>query len=174
MAAFISAEELRSFVGNTKVDDGGALQLAVDVACSKVVDLCGPVQIETVTDELVDVSGADEACLRWRVRELLAVKDSDGATLTLSEWRATGQRLRRRDCGRIWSDLLVSYSAGYVAAGERAPAWARSMALHIAQQHLRTQRRFASPQDQTPAGFLVPKAALEEGADYLLAPGGLS
>lgn len=174
MAAFISAEELRGFVGNAKVDDSGALQLAVDVACSKVVDLCGPIQIETVTDELVGISGADEACLHWRVRELLAVKDAGGAALTLSEWRASGQRLRRRDGGRIWSDLLVSYSAGYATVGERAPAWARSMALHIAQQHLRTQRRFATPQDQAPTGFLVPKVALEEGADYLLTPGGLS
>lgn len=175
--AWITADDLRGFIKNVAAQDETFLDLAVDVACGKVEDLCGPIEFATITDEVSEVVGSDRVKLAAYVtRTLTKVADlRTGFEYPLTDWLADGQVLRRRDKCRIPADILVSYETGYfdpAVVGVKAPAWARSMALHIGQQYLITMRRFGAQQgaNPVPTGFLVPNAALAVGHDYLLAP----
>jgi len=96
-----------------------------------------------------------------------------GVAQDLTLWRWDGQLLKRRDGYRQWRSLLVTYDIGYydaTAPSPVAPAWARSMALHIGQQWLKTVGKFRSASGTDPVGFLVPFPALEAGRDYMLVP----
>lgn len=176
MASWIDNSLLRTFVKNVNADDEAMIGLAVDVACGKVEELCGPIVNTTVTGEVHDVRGSDELCLRYRATSLVSITTEAGTTLTPSDWAVDGQVLRNK-AGRCYDEVLVvTYTSGYfddTNPSAKAPAWARSAALHIGQQHMRTLRRFGQT-TEGPQGFLVPAAAMEEMADHLLAPDGVS
>ena len=172
--AWLDPSVLRSFVKNTNADDEAMIALAVDVACGKVEELCGPIANTTVTESVTARSGKSK--LRYRATSLVSITTEAGTTLTPSDWAVDGQLLRNKS-GTCHDDVLVvSYSSGYfddTNPSAKAPAWARSAALHIGQQHMRTLRRFGQTAEG-PQGFLVPAAAMEEMADHLLAPDGFS
>ena len=169
--AWIETSLLRTFVKNVNADDEAMIGLAVDVACGVVEELCGPIANTTVTESVTARSGKSK--LRYRATSLVSITTEAGTTLTPSDWAIDGQLLRNKS-GTCYGDVLVvSYTTGYIATGDTAPAWARSAALHIGQQHMRTMRRFGQT-TEGPQGFLVPAAAMEEMADHLLAPDGFS
>lgn len=171
---FITADDLREMAGMKAAESDTRVKLAVDVACETVVAKCGPMLVRPITDELVEVAGSTEVRLEFRVRTLTAVKDArTGTVLTLTDWHAEGQVLKRWDRGPIYSDLLVTYDAGEytgIAPDVTAPGWARSAALHIGQQWLRVTKRFSlgSNDQETAIGFLIPKAAEDEMHEHLL------
>ena len=73
-----------------------------------------------------------------------------------------------------WTSIGSRTTSGYfddTNPSAKAPAWARSAALHIGQQHMRTLRGF-SQTTEGPQGFLVPAAAMEAMDDHLLAADG--
>ena len=172
--AWIDNSLLRTFVKNTNADDEAMIALAVDVACGKVEELCGPIANTTVTESVTVRSGKSK--LRYRATSLVSITTEAGTTLTPSDWAVDGQVLRNK-AGRCYDEVLVvTYTSGYfddTNPSAKAPAWARSAALHIGQQHMRTLRRFGQT-TEGPQGFLVPAAAMEEMADHLLAPDGFS
>ena len=172
--AWLDPSVLRSFVKNTNADDEEMINLAVDVACGKVEELCGPIANTTVTESVTARSGKSK--LRYRATSLVSITTEAGTTLTPSDWAVDGQLLRNK-AGRCYDEVLVvTYASGYfddTNPSAKAPAWARSAALHIGQQHMRTLRRFGQT-TEGPQGFLVPAAAMEEMADHLLAPDGFS
>lgn len=169
--AWIETSLLRTFVKNVNADDEAMIGLAVDVACGVVEELCGPIANTTVTESVTARSGKSK--LRYRATSLVSITTEAGTTLTPSDWAIDGQLLRNKS-GTCYGDVLVvSYTTGYIATGDTAPAWARSAALHIGQQHMRTMRRFGQT-TEGPQGFLVPAAAMEEMADHLLAPDGFA
>lgn len=160
---------LRGFIKNGSPGDETFLELAVDGACAKVDELCGPTLLTTITDEFVPVGSRRKVMLSCRVRQLMTVVDSaTGDELTgFSAWR---QRLQRDDRAQIGTDLLVTFTSG----ADAAPTWATSAALSIAQQYLRSMRRFAQAGAQAvdaPVGFLVPKVAMDFMEDHLLIRG---
>ena len=176
---WITSEDLRGFVKNLQAGDEQWLQLACDVAVEKVEELCGPIAWADITEEYVQVERSPEVCLSNRVtRGLVGITTYDGLALTVTDWRADGQVLQRRDHALIATDLLVSYRTGYyddTVKGAAPPSWAKAMALPIAQQYLTAMRRFTQTgQPPTGAAFLVPYAALEVGHDYLLWKGGVA
>ena len=172
--AWVETSLLRTFVKNVNADDEAMIGLAVDVACGKVEELCGPIANTTVTESVTVRSGKSK--LRYRATSLVSITTEAGTTLTPSDWAVDGQVLRNK-AGRCYDEVLVvTYTSGYfddTNPSAKAPAWARSAALHIGQQHMRTLRRFGQT-TEGPQGFLVPAAAMEEMADNLLAPDGFS
>ena len=172
--AWLDPSVLRSFVKNLNADDEEMINLAVDVACGIVEELCGPIANTTVTESVTARSGKSK--LRYRATSLVSITTEAGTTLTPSDWAVDGQVLRNK-AGRCYDEVLVvTYTSGYfddTNPSAKAPAWARSAALHIGQQHMRTLRRFGQA-TEGPQGFLVPIAAMEEMADHLLAPDGFS
>ena len=172
--AWLDPSVLRSFVKNLNADDEEMINLAVDVACGMVEELCGPIANTTVTESVTARSGKSK--LRYRATSLVSITTEGGATLTAADWVPDGQVLRNK-LGRCYDDVLVvTYTSGYFDSDDdnaKAPAWARSAALHIGQQHMRTLRRFGQT-TEGPQGFLVPAAAMEEMADHLLAPDGFT
>jgi len=173
--SWITPDDLRTFVSNQKPGDDPLLTIAADVACGKVENLCGPIAWTAIVGERVEVQGATEVCLQYRVtRGLTDVSAYYPANpYTLTDWVAEGQVLKLKARTPIYTDLSVSYLTGYFDATDTAaiaPAWARSMALHIGQQWLKTVGKFRSSASTDPVGFLVPFPALEAGRDYLLAP----
>lgn len=172
--AWIDPSLLRVFVKNVNADDEAMIGLAVDVACGVVEELCGPIANTTVTESVTARSGKSK--LRYRATSLVSITTEAGTTLTPSDWAVDGQVLRNK-AGRCYDEVLVvTYTSGYfdnTNPSAKAPAWARSAALHIGQQHMRTLRRFGQT-TEGPQGFLVPAAAMEEMADHLLAPDGFS
>ena len=175
--AWIETSLLRTFVKNVNADDEAMIGLAVDVACGKVEELCGPIANTTVTESVTVRSGKSK--LRYRATSLVSITTEAGTTLTPSDWAVDGQVLRNK-AGRCYDEVLVvTYTSGYFNSADspevkRAAApWAFSAALHIGQQHMRTLRRFGQT-TEGPQGFLVPAAAMEEMADHLLAPDGFS
>lgn len=172
--AWLDPSVLRSFVKNLNADDEEMINLAVDVACGMVEELCGPIANTTVTESVTARSGKSK--LRYRAASLVSITTEAGTTLTPSDWAVDGQVLRNK-AGRCYDEVLVvTYTSGYfddTNPSAKAPAWARSAALHIGQQHMRTLRRFGQT-TEGPQGFLVPAAAMEEMADHLLAPDGFA
>jgi len=172
--AWVETSLLRTFVKNVNADDEAMIGLAVDVACGKVEELCGPIANTTVTESVTARSGKSK--LRYRATSLVSITTEAGTTLTPSDWAVDGQVLRNK-AGRCYDEVLVvTYTSGYfddTNPSAKAPAWARSAALHIGQQHMRTLRRFGQT-TEGPQGFLVPAAAMEEMADHLLAPDGFA
>lgn len=166
MAAWIKPDELRGFIKNVSAEDEPWLELAVDVGCDHVDNSCGPTLLTTITDEYVPATGKRKALLSCRVRSLVEVRDATTDEVVTTEFTFVGQTLRRLDGGSVGGPLLVTFTSG----ADAAPSWARSAALLIAQQSLRTQRRFATSTDG-PVGFLVPRAAEEHMADHLLIRG---
>ena len=172
--AWLDPSALRSFVKNTNADDEAMITLAVDVACGKVEELCGPIANTTVT-ETVTIRG-DQLVTKYRATALTAIATESGTTLTTADWVIDGQLMRNKAGTCYTGRLTLTYTAGYFDAtnlSASAPAWARSAALHIGQQHMRTLRRFGQAAEG-PVGFLVPAAAMDEMADHLLAPDGFS
>ena len=175
--AWLDPSVLRSFVKNLNADDEEMINLAVDVACGVVEELCGPIANTTVTESVTARSGKSK--LRYRATSLVSITTEAGTTLTPSDWAGDGQVLRNK-AGRCYDEVLVvTDTSGYFISADspevkRAAApWAFSAALHIGQQHMRTLRRFGQTAEG-PVGFLVPIAAMEEMADHLLAPDGFS
>ena len=172
--AWVETSLLRTFVKNVNADDEAMIGLAVDVACGVVEDLCGPIANTTVTESVTARSGKSK--LRYRATSLVSITTEAGTALTPSDWAVDGQVLRNK-AGRCYDEVLVvTYTSGYfddTNPSAKAPAWARSAALHIGQQHMRTLRRFGQTAEG-PQGFLVPAAAMEEMADHLLAPDGFT
>lgn len=169
MADWLATDDLRGFIKNPTAADEPWLQLACDTAREKVEELCGPVMSTPISDELVEVSGSAVACLRYRpASTLTAISTERGVTLDVSDFRISGRVLSRLDGGLMMSNLLVSYTTGAATT----PAWAKTAALLIAQQYLRTMRRFAQTgTPDGPVGFLVPNAAMEAMRDHLLIGG---
>ena len=174
MASWIDNSLLRTFVKNTNADDEAMIGLAVDVACGKVEELCGPIVNTTVT-ETVTIRGY-QLVTKYRATALTAIATESGTALTAADWVIDGQLMRNK-AGRCYDEVLVvTYTSGYfddTNPSAKAPAWARSAALHIGQQHVRTLRRFGQTTDG-PTGFLIPAVAMEEMADHLLAPDGFA
>ena len=175
--AWLDPSALRSFVKNLNADDEEMINLAVDVACGMVEEMCGPIVNTTVTESVTARSGKSK--LRYRATSLVSITTEAGTTLTPSDWAVDGQLLRNKS-GTCHDDVLVvSYSSGYFNSADspevkRAAApWAFSADLHIGQQHMRTVRRFGQT-TEGPQGFLVPAAAMEEMADHLLDPDGFA
>ena len=172
--AWLDPSALRSFVKNLNADDEEMINLAVDVACGMVEELCGPIANTTVTESVTARSGKSK--LRYRATSLVSITTEAGTTLTPSDWAIDGQVLRNK-AGRCYDEVLVvTYTSGYfddTNLSASAPAWARSAALHIGQQHMRTLRRFGQT-TEGPQGFLVPAAAMEEMSDHLLDPDGFA
>ena len=172
--AWLDPSALRSFVKNLNADDEEMINLAVDVACGMVEELCGPIANTTVT-EAVSIRG-DQMVTKYRATALTAIATESGTTLTTADWVIDGQLMRNK-AGRCYDEVLVvTYTSGYfddTNPSAKAPAWARSAALHIGQQHTRTLRRFGQTTDG-PTGFLIPAVAMEEMADHLLAPDGFA
>ena len=170
MTAWLTVEDLRGYVNNTKATgaEDASLQLSLEVGVGKVEELCGPV-VETTVYERVTGSGP-ELVLSFRAESLTAVATTSGTALTLTDYRVDGsQLLRREDDGRITGPLNVAYVAGWATA----PAWARAAALNIAAQHWKS--RLTMPgQQPVPAGFLVSNQAAELMKDHLLAPLGFA
>ena len=172
--AWLDPSALRSFVKNLNADDEEMINLAVDVACGMVEEMCGPIVNTTVTESVTARSGKSK--LRYRATSLVSITTEAGTTLTPSDWAVDGPVLRNK-AGRCYDEVLVvTYTSGYfddTNPSAKAPAWARSAALHIGQQYMRTLRRFGQT-TEGPQGFLVPAAAMEEMAGHLLAPDGFS
>lgn len=168
MTAWLLPQDLADFVKNPNTDDSSLLQIAVDVAMAKAVELCGPVTpIQTITERRVK-GGNDELPLRSRPTALTSVaRYLDGSALNVADFDFEDQVLFRKDGGWISDDLTVVYESGYATV----PPPIKALALAIGQQHLITMRKFGGPPgsaDTAPVGFLVPKAALSAANDYLL------
>lgn len=182
MTTWLDTGLLRTAANNSRAADEAGLQLAADIACGKVEQLCGPVLLTTITDERVPGCGAcRELATKYRIRALTAVKSyADGSTLTLSDYDAgpamTGQTLWRKDGGTLPSDLRVTYTTGGTSATVVTESWAIGAAVLIGQQWLRTMRVFGpNPNTKGESGaFLIPNAAQALMADHLLAPGGFA
>ena len=172
---WLGTQALRLFVKNLKTDDEAWLQMAVETACGKVEELCGPIAITTLS-EGHDIDGGS-ICLGANVRSVVSIAGQVGGTYTVTDWEFNGQVLRRR-LGATANDVLtVTYTAGYFDADDanaEPPIWATYAALLIAQQWLRTSGRFATTMEPGPVGFLVPFAATEAMRDHLLAPDGFA
>lgn len=182
MTTWLDTGLLRAAANNSRAADEAGLQLAADIACAKVEELCGPVLLTTVTDELVrGGSGCSALATRYYIRALTAVKSyPDGTTLTLTDYAAapamTGQTLWRKDGGTLSSDLLVTYTTGGTSATV-ADSWAIAAAQLIGQQYLKLMRVFGpNPNAAAEGGTrdLVPTGAMHLMADHLLAPGGFA
>jgi len=178
--AWITAEDLRGTAGAKQAFDQDKFEDAAEIACQKVEELCGPIAWAAIAGERVEVSGADEVCLRYRVtRGLTDVSAFYPATpYLLTDWIAEGQVLKHRVRTPIYADLSVSYQTGYfddTVTDAKAPAWARVMAKLISQQYLRVAKRFNISADDpiTGIGFLIPDAALDVGHDYLIIRGAI-
>jgi len=178
--AWITAEDLRGAAGAKQTADQDKFEDAAEIACAKVEELCGPIVWTDITGERVEVSGADEVCLRYRVTRGLTDVSAfyPAIPYLLTDWIAEGQVLKHRTRTPIYADLSVSYQTGYfddTVTDAKAPAWARVMAKLIGQQYLRVAKRFNISADDpvTGIGFLVPDAALDIGHDYLIVRGAI-
>lgn len=159
MTDFITSGDLAGFIKNVTAADEPWLSDAAAVGCAKVVELCGPVLTEQVTDKRV------KGTLRFRAASLVSVQMYiGGAVQDVADYDVDGQLLFRRDGCRIYEPLTVTYKTGSATA----PIPLKSAALQIAQQHLRAMRRFAATGESTPVGFLVPNSATELMRNYLL------
>lgn len=169
MAPWLKSQDLRLAVKNLSADDQQFVDLAAGVGCGKVEDLCGPIEITTITNE-VHQSRSSSICLKYRATSLVSLATDSGSSFTVGDWAIDGQVLRRKSGLAVTDTLVVSYTSGYFSEPDQAPTWARSAAIQIGQQFLRTLRRFGQS-SEGPVGFLVPIAAMELMDDYLLAPG---
>jgi len=170
MTAWLTVDDLRAEVRNTKATgaEDAALQLSVEVGVGKVEELCGPI-VETSVVERVSGSGT-ALVLSFRAASLVEVASTSGTVLTLADFYADGQLLKRDDDGRISGPLNVTYLSGEATA----PAWAKSAALDIAAQDWRSRLAMPGQQQPVPSGFLVPNKAAEKMKDHLLAPLGFA
>lgn len=166
MGAWIQPDDLRGFLTNSKADDEPYLSLAAEIGCGEVDKACGPTMVTTITDERVETV-KHRALLSCRVRALTSVVDATTSEDVTDQFVAVKQTLRRVDGGRVGGPLLVTFTSGEDAV----PEWARSAALHVAQQYLATMRRFAVTGNPAPTGFLVPNVAMEEMQGHLLISG---
>jgi len=170
--AWLDPSALRSFVKNTNADDEAMIALAVDVACGKVEELCGPIANTTVT-ETVTIRG-DQLVTKYRATALTAIATESGTTLTTADWVIDGQLMRNKAGTCYTGRLTLTYAAGYFdpLTGD-APAWATSATLIIAAQFVRS-RLARNPADPVPVGFLVPNQAMEMMSGHLLTPEGFA
>ena len=170
MTTWLTVEDLRGYVNNTKATgaEDASLLLSLEVGVGKVEELCGPV-VETSVVERVSGSGT-ALVLSFRAASLVEVASTSGTVLTLADFYADGQLLKRDDDGRITGPLNVTYLSGEATA----PAWAKSAALDIAAQDWRSRLAMPGQQQPVPSGFLVPNKAAEKMKDHLLAPLGFA
>ena len=171
MAAWLTPDDLRGFVKNLNQNDEEWLQLAVDAGMDEVEDTCGPVLVETITDEYVPATTKSKALLSCRVRSLTSVTDAATGDDLTAQFIAIRQTLRRVAGGAVAGPLLVTFTSGVAESVADVPSWARAAGLLVAQQSLRTQRRFGQNATDGPAGFLVPKAAEDHMSGYELIKG---
>lgn len=172
MAAWITTTDLRNHVGAKSAGDEDKFEEAVEIACSKVEELCGPIEWATIVDELVPAPlRARARILQCRpTRGITAVETVDGVALGTDEFTIGRQSLTPAST-YAGVDLMVTYSTGYFdpAGNGVAPAWARGMAKMIGAQYLRIAKRFTlQGDDLTQTTFVVPAAAMDLGSDYLL------
>ena len=170
MTAWLTVDDLRAEVRNTKATgaEDAALQLSLEVGIAEVEKACGPI-VETSVVERVSGSGT-ALVLSFRAASLVEVASTSGTVLTLADFYADGQLLKRDDDGRISGPLNVTYLSGEATA----PAWAKSAALDIAAQDWRSRLAMPGQQQPVPSGFLVPNKAAEKMKDHLLAPLGFA
>ena len=169
MAAWVELGTAQSFIGNTSANDVAAIQAAINLGCDKVVEMCGPIIAETITERVA--GGGYELPLKYRPASLGSIATRPGGVaLNLADYRFEGQVLAREDDGRISENLTVTYTAGWVAA----PSWAVSAACLIAKQWFLSRLRPNLNDPSTLTGFLVPRQAEEIMAGHLLAPGGFA
>ncbi len=170
---WLDTSALRIASNNSRPADEAGLQEAVDIACAKVEELCGPVLLTTVTAEIVTGSGYALA-LAYRAASLSSLATYPaGTALTVTDYRVDGQLLMRKDGDWITGPLSVTYSTGAASA----PVWALGAAKLIAQQWLRLMRVFGpNPGAAAEGGTrdLVPMGAMHLMGDHLLAPGGFA
>lgn len=171
MTDWLDLDTAKAYINYTKLtgQDDAALELELDFAQRKVEELCGPVLTATVTAEIVDGSGYVLA-LAYRPASLTSLATyPGGSALTVTDYRADGQTIRRKDDGWITGPLQVTYTTGAASA----PSWAKLAALEILRQRWITRRSPARGQ-QVAEGFLVSRQAEAAMADHLLAPDGFA
>ena len=173
--AWITADDLRGAAGAKQAFDQDKFEEAAEIACQKVEELCGPIAWATITGERVEVDGADEVCLKYRVTRGLTDVSAyyPAVTYLLSDWLADGQVLKRKTRMPIYADLSVSYLTGYyddTVVDAKAPFWARAMAKMIGHQYLRVGKRYRmdADDDLSQTHFIIPAPALEVGRNYLI------
>lgn len=168
-STWLDLDTAKQYINYTKLTgaDDTALELELDLAMSKVEELCGPVVTTTITGEIVRGSGCDLP-LKYRPATLTSLATYPGGTaLTVTDYRIDGQLLSRKDGGWIVGPITVTYTTGAATA----PSWAKAAALDIIRQRWRTRLR---PTQGAPEGFLVSKQAEELMDTHLLAPVGFA
>lgn len=172
MAAWVQLSTLRSYCGNQKAEDEAALQAAIDAACTKVEDLCGPITPVTSITELVR-GDSDKLPLRNRAQSLTSIAHwPSGTALDVDDFYISDELvLARKDHGWIVGDLTVVYSSGWATA----PFWATESALMIAKQAVAPRMRpNAATGTPVATSYLVPNQATELMANHLLPPDGFA
>lgn len=170
---WFTVEQLRTASGARQAADQARLDTAAAVARREVRRLCGPVEAETITDRVRVRRASAEVPLKFRPTTLTSVTGVTGSAHDVTAYDFDGQVLFRKDGGLIAESLAVVYESGWEDFAN-IPGELIAMAELIGTQYLRVSRKFTLDGDDLPAtGFLVPAAALEIAADYLLAPGGV-
>ncbi len=170
MPDVVTLDEFKRYVNHTRpgVDDVD-LQSAITLAVAHVEAQCGPILTATVTAELSRAPRTATASrvLRYRIAALTSLASyPSGTALTLTDYRADGRIVSRKDGGTIGGDLTVTYSTGAATA----PVWAKGAVLACARQFWRTVLR-PNPAQPAPEGFFEPRMATELMAPYLLLDG---
>lgn len=169
MAAWVTLDAFRTFVGNDSTDDDALLQAAIDLACDEVDERCGPTLTATITEHVL---GDEEALvLSCRATSLVSIAIfPSGSALDVSAYYVEGQLLRHKYGCEIETDLTVSYTSGAATP----PTWAIT-AAEIIGKHLFLTRLRPTQNDPTAMStFVVPKAALELMGPHLLASAGIA
>lgn len=162
MAAWVTLQAFRTFVGNTNATDDALLQSAIDGGCAKVDELCGPTMATSVSERVP--AGAYELPLSfWAVALTSVARWPSGQALSTSKFAVEDRVIFRTDGEWIDDDLTVTYSTGAASP----PQWAVDSACLIG-KHWWASRLRPSINDPSPVGFLVPKQAWELMADHLL------
>lgn len=173
MAAWVPLATLQSYCGNQSAADAPALQAALDAACNKVEDLCGPITPVASITELVR-GGGDKLPLRKRAVSLTSITTWPGGTaLNVADFYIDDELvLARKDRG--WIDYGYDLTVVYTAGWSTAPAWAEESALMIAKQAFKPRVRPNAAGVEVPTGYLIPNQAMELMANHLLPPDGFA
>ena len=177
---WFTGSDLRETAGAKQAAGQDGFDRVAAVARGKVRKLCGPVNpAENITERVRVRVARDSVALKYRPASLTSISYyASGATLSVSDFDFDGQSLFRKDGGLIGQDLSVTYSTGWDDQTE-IPVELLEMARIIGHQTVRIERRFkvdqnAANNDLTGTSYQVPSAALEVGAEYLLAPEGFA
>lgn len=175
---WFTGSDLRETAGAKQAAGQDGFDRVAAVARGKVRKLCGPVNpAENITERVRVRVARDSVALKYRPASLTSISYYSGAALSVSDFDFDGQVLFRKDGGLIGQDLTVVYLAGWSDQAD-IPVELLEMARLIGHQGLRVSRRFKTDpnadDNMAGTGYQVPSAALEVGAEYLLAPEGFA